>query len=366
MNKKLVWGVVLLLNVFLLTFSSCSEDDENDPAKPVVNLKELGSGHDSPNDKVAYIGEDAHIEAEIVAEGLIKQIEVEVHQKDGSYEFNKVYTDTKYAGKQNTTFHEHLEVPSDAVAGEYHLHLTVTDQFGQSASAESDLTLKAISVSINIDGFTFGTGHDFPDNKIGYIGTAPVIEATSIKAENGVDKIYVMLHSEEGMPHYEMEATFPYNGETELTAFHKHISIPNDAPAGDYHLHFKVFDKKGETLEKTMDIQIKETGITISDLEIGEDGSAKASNIHTEFVVEATDPLQSIRVRVYKANATTTFFVNETFTEDFNAGNVKEYTFHMHLKAENATPGEYVMEILVNDNKGAYILLMEQLTIVAE
>lgn len=197
MNKKIVFGAMMLLNICLVLFAGCSDDDDdNNPSKPVINLTELGSGHDSPNDKTAYIGKDTHIEAEIVAEGLIKHIEVEVHQKDGSYEFSKVYTNEKYVGKKNTTLHEHLDIPSDAVAGDYHLHLTVTDQFGQTAMAESDLTLKIVPVSINIDGVTFGAGHDFPHNKIGYIGTAPVIEATSIKADDGIQMIYVMMRGE--------------------------------------------------------------------------------------------------------------------------------------------------------------------------
>lgn len=368
MNKKLVWGVLLLLNVFLLTFSSCNNDDDDKPAKPAVELKEVGSGHDTPDDKIAYIGADVHIEAVIVAEGLIDKIEVKV-RKDGSPELSKVYTDTKYVGKQNADFHEHLDIPEDAEAGDYRLSLTVTDKSGQSTTAESDLTLKAYSVSISIEGFTFGAGHDFPDNKIGYIGTAPVIEATSIKAENGIEKIYVMLHSEGETASYEMDTTYLCDGETELADFHKHISIPADAPAGDYHLHFKVIDKNGEVLEETMEIMIKETGIEVSDLKIGADGSAMASNIHTEFKVTATDPLKSIRVRVYKADATTAYFVDKTFEEAFADGTVKEHTFLedlAFLEDSDAAPGEYVMEIRVNDNKGAYKLLKERLTIVEE
>lgn len=365
MNKKIVFRAIMLLNICLVLFTGCDNDDDKNPVKPVVNITELGSGHDSPNDKTAYIGKDIHIETEIVAEGLIKQIEVEVHQKNGSYEFGKVYTDEKYVGKKNTTLHEHLDIPSDAVAADYHLFLTVTDQLGQTTTAESDLTLKAVPVSITIDGLSFGSGHDFPENKIGYIGTAPVIEAASIKVENGIEKIYVMMHGEENND-YKIEAAFEYEGETELMDFHKHISIPDNAPAGDYHLHFKVTDKKGESLEKSMDIQIKEIGITVTDLEIGTDNSAKASNIHTEFLVKGTNPLKSIRVRVYKPDTATTYFFNETYTEDFTAENIREYTFHKHLKAENAAPGEYTLEIRVNDNKGAYIVLKEDLTIIAE
>ncbi len=112
-----------------------------------------------------------------------------------------------------------------------------------------------------------------------------------------------------------------------------------------------------------MDVEIRETGIIISDVEIGTNNSAIASNVHTELKVIATDPLASIRVRIYKANASTTYFYNTTFTEEFAAGNVKEYTLHKHLVATGATAGEYIIEIRVNDAKGANKTIKEKLTI---
>jgi hypothetical protein len=363
MKQKLLWGAILFLNMSLLVFSSCSDNDDEGPAKPTIQISELGSGHDSPNDKTAIIGTDAHIEAEIVAEGLIKEIEVEIHQVDGSYEFGKVYTDSKYIGNKNATFHEHLDIPSDAPAGKYHLHLLVVDQFGQTASAESDLTLKEAEVSITIDGFAFGAGHDFPDNKTGYIGTAPVVTAASIKAENGIEKVFVEMHSEGEVAAFELDTTYVCAGETELNDFHKHILIPDNAPAGDYHLHFKVYDKNGKSVEKSMDIEIKETGIAISALEIGNNNSAIASNIHTEFNVNAADPLKSIRIRIYKPETPAIYVLNETYTDEFATGDVKEYIFHKHMKATGATAGEYVIEIRINDTKGASKTVKDKLTI---
>lgn len=229
MKQKILWGVVLLLNMSVVLFSSCSDDDDdNKLAKPTARITELGSGHDSPNDKQAYIGTDAHIEAEIEAEGLIKTIEVEVHQVGGSYEFGKTYTDPKYAGKKNATFHEHLDIPSEAPAGQYHLHLIVTDQLGQTATAESELILKEAEVAITIEGLVFGAGHDFSDNKIGYIGTAPVVEAASIKA-----------------------------GDVKVYTFHKHLKAAG-AAVGEYVMEIRINDAKGAS--KTIKDKLTITG----------------------------------------------------------------------------------------------------------
>lgn len=361
MNKKLVWGGMLLLTFCLLVLPSCSnDDDDNNPSKPIINLTEIGSD----NNKTGIAGNDLHLEGKIVADGLIKQIDVEIHQESGgSFKIEKSYKEGKYIGVKNTDFHEHIDIPSDAPAGDYHLHFTVTDQFGQATTTESELKIESAPVNITIEGLNFGSGHDFPNDKIGYIGTAPVVEVTSIKAENGIDKIFVEMHSEGETAAFELDTTYTYTGETELKDFHKHVLIPDNAPSGDYHLHFKVYDKSGKSLEKSMDIEIKETGIAISGLEIGSNNSAVASNIHTEFKVNTADPLKSIRVRIYKSETPTTYALNETYTDEFTTGNIKEYTFHKHLKAIGATAGVYVIEIRINDAKGANKTIKEKLTI---
>ena len=137
MRRKLFLGAMLLLSANVLFFSSCEKEDE--PQAPTVKITELGSGHS--NDGIGYAGSDVHIEAEITADGLIRDITVEVHQEDGDYEFSKVFTDSKYVGAKNANFHEHLDIPSEAPEGEYHLHLVVRDQHGQTGMAESELTI---------------------------------------------------------------------------------------------------------------------------------------------------------------------------------------------------------------------------------
>ena len=117
----------------LLSATSCNKEETT--AKPTVNLTEVG--HD--NEKVAMRGDDLHLEADILAEGLIKRIDVEIHQEDGTYEIEKSYTDGKYVGVKNVEFHEHIDIPAEAPLGEYHLHFTVTDQKGQTTLAEAHI-----------------------------------------------------------------------------------------------------------------------------------------------------------------------------------------------------------------------------------
>ena len=142
--KKNIINVALMLLSFatILSFTACHEEDEKVEA-PKIQLTEVG--HD--NSKHAHPGHEMHLEGDIIAEGLIKTILVEIHQENGDYEMEFKYDDaskySKYIGIRNCEFHEHIDIPEDAPLGEYHLHVIVTDQQGQTGSAKSELTIVA-------------------------------------------------------------------------------------------------------------------------------------------------------------------------------------------------------------------------------
>lgn len=140
MNRKII------LNLFFLSLSlllaSCNNKDDDMPNIPLLNLQELGSGHDSSTDNTAFIGSDLHISAEVVADGVIGKIEVSIEQEDGDYKIEKAYADTKYVGNKNAHFHEHIDIPSDAVVGSYLFSLIVTDKLGQTVKEEKVITIK--------------------------------------------------------------------------------------------------------------------------------------------------------------------------------------------------------------------------------
>ncbi len=134
----------------LIIFSSCE-----DVASPVISDVEVGL----QNSKVAYIGGDLHLEANIVAEGKISKIQVTIHPADeaehigamkaksalaheSEWEVDTTYT--KFSGLKNTSFHEHIDVPINAPAEGYHLHIIVVDMEGNTTEfEEEDLTIMA-------------------------------------------------------------------------------------------------------------------------------------------------------------------------------------------------------------------------------
>jgi hypothetical protein len=121
----------------IVTFTACSDDEPAPLPAPTISGLEIGDS----NSMKATIGGDLHLDAEIVAEARIERIKVELHPEgEMGEDIEEEYT--SYAGQKNADFHEDLEIPSTAVAGEYHFHMTVIDQEGNSTSVEADVMIE--------------------------------------------------------------------------------------------------------------------------------------------------------------------------------------------------------------------------------
>jgi len=141
---SLILSAGVLISLF--TFNSCSKEEA--PSPPVISGFELGY----QNSHTAYAGGDLHIEAEVLADGKIQYILLEIHpegvhetdQVSGTsgtpWEVDTLYTG-KYSGVKNTSFHEHLDIPATADTGHYHVHFIVTDMEGNQATIEEELHL---------------------------------------------------------------------------------------------------------------------------------------------------------------------------------------------------------------------------------
>ena len=125
--------VLIVAVVTAFGLSSCN----NDPDAPTISGSEIGEG----NSKTATIGGELHMDVEIDAPGKIDKITVDLHPEGGSgADIEAEYTN--YSGQLNADFHEDLAIPETAEAGEYHFHLTVTDEEGQTVSIEEDVDIQ--------------------------------------------------------------------------------------------------------------------------------------------------------------------------------------------------------------------------------
>lgn len=138
--KSLLSFTVIFLSLILIT--SCSEDKIS---APVITAHEIG--HE--NSKSVAQGEELHLDIEIVADGKISSIKLELHPEEehlkddhAHWELDTTFT-TEFEGLKNAEFHKHFDVPAEAELGAYHMHFVVNDQEGNQSSIEEEITVTA-------------------------------------------------------------------------------------------------------------------------------------------------------------------------------------------------------------------------------
>ena len=148
---KIIFKPVLFSFLAAILFISCSEDEIQ---PPVISNLEVGAAHDEDHadesgedehadEGIAHPGESLHIGADILAFARIETITIDIHsdevtpgEGEVAWEFEQVYTDAKYQ-VLNAELHEDIAVPANAALGEYHVYIIVTDEAGNSTTAEA-------------------------------------------------------------------------------------------------------------------------------------------------------------------------------------------------------------------------------------
>lgn len=234
-----------------LLLMACSKEDDPILKSPIISHFEYGAGITHSSVPVGYKGSDLHLEADIEAEAVVREITIDIHAHDATpsdeeveWNFHQSFEDPKYQVK-NPVFHEHIQIPENIPSGEYHIALTVTDEMGNISEQEGELEILD-PVQIN--------DVEIADS---VVRGAEIHAEFSIHAIHGIHKVSVDIHSHGLIPGdgemewtYEHEFTGDYHGETEVV-FHEHIDVPITAPAGEYHVLFIVEDEKGNS--KTYD-----------------------------------------------------------------------------------------------------------------
>ncbi|RAV28216.1 DUF4625 domain-containing protein [Sinomicrobium soli] len=94
-------------------------------------------------------GSDFHAEFSIVAVHGIHEITVDIHghgieigEGEAEWHFDEAFSEG-YHGETEAEFHEHIDVPATAPAGEYHMLFSVEDEEGNVTSYEAHLHVTA-------------------------------------------------------------------------------------------------------------------------------------------------------------------------------------------------------------------------------
>ncbi len=99
-----------------------------DPNDATIENIEIGEN----NNMAGVVGGNVPVSASIKTKTPIKEIEVEFHGDGG--EFPTSY-EGKYAGQTDVKFSENVPVDAKAPKGEYHVHITVTEENGHTTTA---------------------------------------------------------------------------------------------------------------------------------------------------------------------------------------------------------------------------------------
>ena len=245
-----------LISILGLALFSCQDDEDVNFDAPVISGFEFGKGGTNETDGTAFRGSDLHLEAEIMAEATVASITVKIHGHDlevgegeEEWDFSQIYTDDKYL-VNNPVFHEHIDIPANAPAGEYHVTMEVTDEAGKTSEVEGHLeVMSPVTISDFEMDETVTRGSDFHVEFM-------------INAVNGIHQISVDVHAHDITPgagevEWDFEEVFE-EGYHELmeAEFHEHIDVPATAPAGEYHVIFTIEDEDGNTMEYESHIDV--------------------------------------------------------------------------------------------------------------
>jgi hypothetical protein len=222
--KTLVFGLIATGALF-----SCKKENALTPEESSLIVKEVGLN----NSKVAYSGNDLHIDAEVISPGKIADIKVQITLAESNYgwDFIKSYSGV-YSGLKNADFHEHIDIPESARAGTYSLLIIVTDELGRKTQAKvefeiikdlslprlNDVTLKVTSsTALNVSGV--------------------------INAPNRIASLVIEVQSST----WTKEFTYTDIDMVDQTTFrfNKDLNL-SDAPSGHYHINVTVYDKQGK------------------------------------------------------------------------------------------------------------------------
>lgn len=257
MNTKIILSIAVIAGVL---FSACKKDES--PAAPTITINELGHGDSHSNDNKATIGASLHFIADIVADGKIDYITIEMHTEEEEeheghdhgheWELDTTFSGTGITGLKNLSLHKDLKIDASAEPGVYHFHITIVDMEGNSGSAEAEVTLIEQPQNIMVENLSINAGkHDLSKADSIFIISfdASVTEGTlvsySLEAHN--HPASGLVADEEKL----VDETFTADFAGKATANVEHTVVIDPAkPNGDYHVEIIITDSNGNELVK--------------------------------------------------------------------------------------------------------------------
>ncbi|WP_345952656.1 DUF4625 domain-containing protein [Mucilaginibacter sp. PAMB04168] len=218
-----------MMTLLIIILHACQKDAAVVLDKPSIAIDEVGLN----NSKVAYTGNDLHVDAAVTGPAKIASIKVQITLAETNYgwDFVKTYT-TPYAGSKSADFHEHIDIPETAKAGKYTLLIVVTDEAGNKTQAKVDFE---VIKDLSLPRITEASLKTVSASTLNFSGM--------IQAANKIAKLVVEVQSSA------WTKTFTNTDQEMVDQTSYRLSKDIDlsgAPAGHYHVNITVFDKAGK------------------------------------------------------------------------------------------------------------------------
>lgn len=152
MMKKLSRIILLMLIAGIII--SCEKEEELDKKTP-PEIYELKAGNHDHTSTTIVKTSGAEIILDFSArsqnDGRLEKYHIEIHDHPESGLSEDEYliiddlfeNDVKFKGTRNASVHMHIPIPEDAPLGEYHVEVTVWDEFGNTTDADTHIYIVA-------------------------------------------------------------------------------------------------------------------------------------------------------------------------------------------------------------------------------
>lgn len=214
--------------LFVATFTACRKDSQPDPelAKPTIDNIEIGLG----NNQIGVIGEDFHLNAEILAGDKIENVQVKILPRTGEtytkpWEF--AITWDQYKDAKNATVHKHFDIPVDAVGGTYDFLIIVNDQNGTTLEERREIRIYSaenlpvnptlLAMNVNVNGSFFYYDGKFATEGAKLSKNDKFSSQATIDGVKGDGKMYLLLinkkleHRPENIDQIDFEKAIVYD-----------------------------------------------------------------------------------------------------------------------------------------------------------
>lgn len=225
------YRILVMLFVAVLAIASCKKE-ETDTEKPVINVT-------SPTDGASVnTGSELHFEATFTDNADLAQYKIEIHNDFDGHDHSSKTAEAEpwekviiqdISGKSHSAT-EHIDVPTDAAAGPYHMIISCIDASGNEAELVqrefiivniSDTENPVLSITSPSDDQQIAIGSDIVIT--GTVTDNMEVEAVEIVVEREADETEVAdedihVHAAQG----DINVSIPTTG---FTAGHYHIHI---------------------------------------------------------------------------------------------------------------------------------------------